>query len=113
ILRGATALLFPSIALDAAGYIVLEAMALGVPVIASDLPVLKDLILPESTGMLVSAGDAAALAAALGGAMERPSSMHALGTNARDLVRVRHSRDDMCAETARIYRGLVNPPQRQ
>lgn len=108
ILRGATAVLFPSIALDAAPYITLEAMALGVPVIASDLPVLAEVVLPGRTGMRVPVGDAAALADTLRATTERPASMHALGAAARQLVIERHGRDRMCDQTIGMYRELLD-----
>jgi glycosyltransferase involved in cell wall biosynthesis len=47
------------------GVVLLEAMQYGVPVIASNIGGIVDIIVPEETGVLVPPGDAAALAGAL------------------------------------------------
>jgi glycosyltransferase involved in cell wall biosynthesis len=109
ILSRATALVFPSLQLDSLGYVNIEAMALGVPVIASDLPVLRDLVLPGETGMLVRPGDPSALAAAMMTAMDSVGEMHRLGVSARAMVRERHSLTLMCEETAQAYRDILRP----
>ena len=109
ILSRATALIFPSLQLDSLGYVNIEAMALGIPVIASDLPVLRDLVLPDETGMLVPPGDPSALAAAMITAVDSVDELHRLGRRARELVRERHSLTRMCEETAQAYRDILRP----
>jgi glycosyltransferase-like protein len=47
------------------GLVVLEAMAAGLPVVASDIPVFREYLAPERDALLVPAGDAAALAGAM------------------------------------------------
>ncbi|HKE97817.1 MAG TPA: glycosyltransferase family 1 protein [Actinomycetes bacterium] len=59
---GAAALAFPS-AVEGFGLPPLEALACGVPVVASDLPALREVLGPHAA--FAPAGDAAALAAAL------------------------------------------------
>ncbi len=44
------------------GLVVIEAMGCGCPVIASDLPAIKDTVIHEKTGLVFSPGDSAALA---------------------------------------------------
>lgn len=109
ILSRATALIFPSLQLDSLGYVNIEAMALGVPVIASDLPVLRDLVLPDETGMLVPPGDPSALAAAMMTAVDSVDAMRRLGRRAREMVGERHSLTRMCEETAQAYRDILHP----
>ena len=46
-------------------FVVLEAFAAGVPVIASDLGGLSEVVEPDRNGLLFAAGDAAALRAAI------------------------------------------------
>jgi glycosyltransferase involved in cell wall biosynthesis len=107
LIAGATALIFPSVRLDSAPYITLEAMALGVPVIASDLEVLRHLVLPNETGVTFPAGNSAALAEAMQHAMAEPDAMRDMGLRGRDLVQERFGIERMCAETAAFYRTVM------
>ena len=104
VIAGATALLFPSLALDAAPYAVLEAMALGVPVIAGDLEVLRADVIPGKTGILVPAGDAAALAEAMLQLAADASGARRMGEAARAHIREAHAIERMCVETTQVYR---------
>lgn len=106
LISASTALLFPSLGLDSAPYVTLEAMATGVPVIASDLEVLKGLVVSQETGMMFPTGDAAALAAALRYAILHQDEMHALGLRGREFVRKQHDLTGMCAATAAFYRDI-------
>jgi glycosyltransferase involved in cell wall biosynthesis len=68
-----------------------EAMALGRPVVASDLPPLRELLGPDGDGfqrrgLLVPAGDAEALADALLHLIDAPDVRRQLGANAHDWV---------------------------
>ncbi len=107
VLTGATALVFPSLRLDSIGYVNLEAMARAVPVIASDLLILRDLVIPETTGLVFPAGDAAALAAILRRACDERQNMRAMGIRARELVRTQHDIAQMYAGTAAVYNGIA------
>ncbi|MFA6233811.1 MAG: glycosyltransferase family 4 protein [Bacteroidota bacterium] len=60
---------------------VIEASAMGVPVIASDLGGPKELVRHEETGILVPAGDAAALANAMRRYIEDPALARRMGSN--------------------------------
>ena len=64
-----------------------EAMALGRPVIASDLPPLRELVTHDHTGLLVAPDDVEALATAIGTLARRADARHQLGQNAREFVR--------------------------
>ncbi|MFZ1731784.1 MAG: glycosyltransferase family 4 protein [Bacteroidota bacterium] len=107
LIAGAAALLFPSVRLDSAPYINLEAMAMGVPVIASNIDALRDLVVPDETGIVFPAGDAAALAEALRYAADHPETMSAMGMRGKELVREHHGLERMCAETAAFYRVVM------
>ena len=65
----------------------LEAMALGRPVIASDLPPLREIVRDQQTGLLVAPDDVEALATAIGTLARRADARHQLGANAREFVR--------------------------
>ncbi len=61
--RSADVLLFPSTSRsEAFGLVAIEAQACGTPVIASDLPGVRSVVVPGQTGWLVPPGDADALA---------------------------------------------------
>ncbi|HZT16163.1 MAG TPA: glycosyltransferase family 4 protein [Gaiellaceae bacterium] len=64
LLRGASVLCAPSLRAESFGLVLVEAMAAGVPVVASDLPAYRA-VLPENCGELVPPGDPPALALAL------------------------------------------------
>jgi colanic acid/amylovoran biosynthesis glycosyltransferase len=75
LMRNASLLVVPSVrtqAGDAEGLpsVALEAMALGLPVLASDQAGLDGVVIPGETGALVTAGDPTALAAAIDELME-------------------------------------------
>jgi glycosyltransferase involved in cell wall biosynthesis len=72
-----------------------EAMAMQVPVVSTHLPAIAELVEHEANGLLVPAGDAAALAAAIARLLESPALRRRLGRNGRRSVdayfNVRHN----------------------
>jgi len=54
------------------GLAVLEAMAAGLPVVTSDLPVFREYLTPGRDAMMVPSGDAAALSAAIAAVLDDP-----------------------------------------
>lgn len=69
---------------------VLEAMALGKPVIASRIGGLSEIVQDGYTGLLVPPGDAVALADALQTLLQDPKRMRILGLNAQRFVQEHH-----------------------
>jgi glycosyltransferase involved in cell wall biosynthesis len=67
--------------------VVLEAMACGRAVVASDVSAIARAVRPGSTGMLVTPGDPAALADALRTLAEDRDACARLGRGAREMVR--------------------------
>ena len=63
---------------------VLEAMAAGLPVVASDVGGLAELVVDGETGQLVASGDAGALAEALGRLVADPARRRQLGAAGRE-----------------------------
>jgi glycosyltransferase involved in cell wall biosynthesis len=61
-LRHADVLVCPSIWYENTPLVIYEALAAGVPVVASDMPGMAELVKPEVNGLLFRAGDAAQLA---------------------------------------------------
>jgi colanic acid/amylovoran biosynthesis glycosyltransferase len=66
--------------------VLIEAMACALPVVSSDLPAIRELVVSGENGALVPPGDSAALAAALRELLDDPSRRAALGNNGRVTV---------------------------
>lgn len=88
---------------ESQGLAILEAMAAGVPVIATDVGGVRDAVIPGETGALVPAGDAAALARAIVATARDPArATRAARASAR--VRSEFHADRMAAAYASLYR---------
>lgn len=93
---------------EAFGRVVIEAQAMGRPVIAADLGGPAETVEEGSTGWLVPPGDPAALAAALGHVLGLPApAREEIGTRARAAVLERHTTAAMQAATLAVYRELL------
>lgn len=66
ILHGADVFAAPATGQESFGIVLVEAMAAGVPVVASDIPGYREVVRNRESALLVPPGDAVALAAALG-----------------------------------------------
>lgn len=95
---GASVALVPSRSAETFGLAAAEAMAVGVPVIASDVGALAELLEP---GSLVPAGDARALAAAI----ERVAGDRDAGPRGRRRVRAVCAPDVVARQLAAVYDG--------
>jgi glycosyltransferase involved in cell wall biosynthesis len=86
---------------------VMEAMAAGVPVVASDIPGTRLLVEDRETGLLVPPGDVGRLAGALDALLDDPHLGRALAKRARARVEADFSATRMAAEYLALYRELV------
>lgn len=87
----------------------IEAMALGRPVVVSDLPPLADLVCPEGqqpAGRVAQAEDPASFAQALLLLAENPDARARLGAQGRELARAR-TWEKQAAIVEEIYNGLL------
>lgn len=85
----------------------LEAMAAGLPVVASNVTGSREAVVDGVSGLLVPAGSHADLAAALVRVAGDPQFAARLGAAARERVAARYGVDAMVAATAAVYEDLV------
>ncbi|MDP3716179.1 MAG: glycosyltransferase family 4 protein [Acidobacteriota bacterium] len=101
--RAADVLAMPSTR-EAFGMVLVEAMASGLPVVATHIPGVTDTIVEDGvTGLLVPARDCSALAVALARVLADRSWASAVGTRARTSVAARYGLAPSAARWREIY----------
>jgi len=90
VVAGATALLWPAVE-EAYGMALLEAQAVGVPVVAGDGHGVPDVVADGTGGLLAPVGDAAAFAERVATLLRAPDLAAQMGAAARRRVEARHS----------------------
>lgn len=84
--------------------VLMEAMAMGVPCVATYIGGIAELIENGVSGLLVPAGDVVALAAALGRLMDSPALRASIAAAGRETVSARYSLDANTKELASVLR---------
>lgn len=91
------------------GMVLVEAMALGIPIVASDIPGPQELINNGANGLLFRPGDAAALADQLERLIQEPDLGSRLRDNGRRYVEAEGLTPEVCARRhSALYRRLVD-----
>ena len=88
------------------GLAALEAMAAGLPLVASRVGALPEIVQPEETGLLVEAGSVSALAAALERLAADPALRVALGARAHRAAQA-YTVERMARAVGAVYREVV------
>ena len=100
-------LVLPSIRSEATSQVILQAMAVGTPVIATAIGGSPEVIHDADTGRLVAPNDHGALAAAVLATFRDPALARTMATRGQAFVRERLSIDAQMATTTAVYRGLL------
>jgi glycosyltransferase involved in cell wall biosynthesis len=104
----AQALVMPSIWYENFPRTLVEALAHGLPVIASRLGALPDLVQDGVTGLLFEPGNAQDLAAKLRWAQEHPGEMAVMGRNARARYEALYTAERNYTQLMAIYLGAID-----
>jgi len=110
LLREASVVVNSSVIAESFGLAALEAMALGVPVVAPRFGAFPEFVRHEETGLLYAAGDVAEMAESILRLLRDPPFAEQIGRAARDLVRSRFTAKQMATAMAEQYRLLLGHP---
>lgn len=94
---------------EAFGRVIVEAQAMGKPVVVTNHGAVRETVSAGRTGWVVPPGDPAALAEALDEALSLDSGQRALlARHTRDFVAGRFTREKMCGDTLAVYAELMD-----
>jgi glycosyltransferase involved in cell wall biosynthesis len=102
-MTGARAVVLPSRSYENQPMVLLEAMAMGLPVIGTDLGGIPELIDAGRTGLLVPVDDPSGLAAAMTTLLSKPASARAMGLAGRERAVAVHAPHRHLAQLHDIY----------
>ena len=102
-MQRAAALVVPSLWPETFGLVVIEAFANGLPVIASRIGALPELVEHGRTGLLFTPGDTQALRHTLRAALADPAALARMGAAARRVYEQRYTPERGLANLLRVY----------
>jgi glycosyltransferase involved in cell wall biosynthesis len=85
----------------------MEAMSAGIPVVATDIPGNRDLVIPGETGLLVDVGDRASLAQKTLMILGDSGLAGRFGTAGKKRMLEEFSIERMVERHEELYRGLI------
>jgi glycosyltransferase involved in cell wall biosynthesis len=109
VMAAADVFVFPSL-FEGLGGSVIEAMGLGLPVVASDIPVLREVL--GETGVFAAAGAPAPLAAVVGGLLRNPRRAAELGARAERRFAERFEIEGTAQRMIALYESVASSRRR-
>jgi len=106
-LRGAAALIVPSLTYEGFPRVIVEALACGTPVLASRIGAMADVIEPGVTGDHFEPGDPASLAAVVGRRARDAAGLRAMRANARGVFDRLYAGQSNYRQLIDIYRRAI------
>jgi glycosyltransferase involved in cell wall biosynthesis len=106
-LKDAACLIFPSGWYENFPMVILEAYAVGTPVIAYDLGSISEIVIPGRTGYLIPAGDVNALKECVRAAFQGPSNLIAMRKSTRQEYLENYSRQENYQALLKIIQSVL------
>jgi glycosyltransferase involved in cell wall biosynthesis len=105
--RDADVGVLPSCAPESFGMVLIEAMACGIPVIASESPGVRSVVSDGADGLLAQPGDVAGLAAALRSLLADPALRRAMGQRGRAKVEAKYAWERIGVQLDWLYADIA------
>lgn len=105
-LKDADAFVFPSYR-EGFGMVLIEANAMGIPAISSDIIGCNEIIIPDENGEIIPVKDEEALYAKMKAWVEAPDKVNEMAAKSRDLVKIRFDRKEVWKNALDEYLRLV------
>ena len=106
VLAAADVFVFPSL-LEGLPGVLIEAMALGLPIVASDLPAVREVVEEGGNAVLVPPGSPRHLAAATRDLLDDPARRVAFGARGREIFEERFTLDRSVERMVELYERVV------
>jgi glycosyltransferase involved in cell wall biosynthesis len=108
LMRGALFLICPSVCFENFPLVIAEAFACGLPVIASRLGSMAEIVADGKTGLYFEAGDATDLASKVAWAWVHPEEMRAMGGGARSEYEAKYGAKRNYQQLMNIYGNAIS-----
>ncbi len=109
VLCAADVFAFPSL-FEGLGGSLIEAMALGLPIVASDLPAIREVVEPKGNATLVPAESAQHLAEALASLLDDPATAASYAARSREIFEDRFTLARSTERMAALYGAVLGAP---